>query len=379
MLNSKSTLLIVFLFMFFMFGRIYGDSNSVIKWEPVYGAGGYIVEIVDSDDKTVVKRETKNNSFGVGSLAPGIYKYRITTLNKLKQAGRNTGWLALTIKKEDIIKNADIDSPKDEIIADGGAAEDSSKDEAVEKGNVAAGSSEDETTADKGIAEDSSKDGAGEEGDAAAGSSEDETTADKGIAEDSSKDAEKDSADEYFKMYFAIGLGWEYNIPLTPWSNKLDNSYMGFNLYFSFPLAVIKPARGIPFISSLGVDMQFSYSKYSLVKDRVDTRFLYSQSYLIGGFHAGLNYPISLDAIFPKTQLILNINPGLSYSEYSRKLFGEKYETVSYDFSLIAGAAVRYFWTDYLFTDFSPQYYRINYKSNPYNDLKLILRLGVFL
>ncbi|MCL2154503.1 MAG: hypothetical protein FWH53_02440 [Leptospirales bacterium] len=333
MLNSKGLLLIAFLFMLFIFGRIYGDSNSVIKWEPVYGAGGYIVEIVDSDNNTVIKRETKDNSIDVGNLTPGIYKYRITTLNKLKQEGGNTGWLALTIKKEDIIKDVASDLPKDESIEEGDVAASSSKDESIEED----------------------------------------------VATDSSKDVEKDSAGEYFKMYFVIGLGWEYNIPLASWSNKLNNSYKGLNLYISFPLAVIKPVRDIPFISSLGVDVQFSYAQYSLAKDRVDTRFLYDQSYLIGGFHAGLNYPISLDSVFPKTQLILNIDPGLSYSKYSRKLFGEKYETTSYDFSFITGATVRYFWTDCFFTDFSAQYYRISYQSNPYNNLKLILRLGVFL
>ena len=363
MLNSKGLLLIAFLFMFFIFGRTYGDSNSVIKWEPVHGAGGYIVEIFDSDDKAVIKIETKSNSFDVGRLTPGIYKYRITTLNKLRRAGRNTGWLALTIKKEDIIKDADVDSPEDEIIADGDAAPDSSQDEVVEDEDVAADSSQDETIEDENIA---------------AGSSEDETSEEDATA-DSSKDAEKDTVHKYFKMYYVIGLGWEYNIPLASWSNKLHNSYKGFNLYFSFPLAVIKYVRGVPFVSSLGVDMQFSYSKHSLVKDRADTRFLYNQSYLIGGFHAGLNYPISLDSIYPNTQLILNINPGLSYSRYSRELFEKKYETVSYDFSFITGATVRHFLTDHFFMDFSPQYYKINYKSNPYNDLKLILRLGVFL
>jgi hypothetical protein len=137
--------------------------------------------------------------------------------------------------------------------------------------------------------------------------------------------------------------------------------------------------RGIPVISSLGVDVQFSYSKYDLAEDRLGLNSLSGQSYLISGFHAGLNYPISLDFIFPKTQLILNIDPGLSYSKYKRKFSGDSYETISYDFSFITGASVRYFWTDYFFTDLSVQYYRINYISNPLNDLKLIVRIGVLL
>ena len=288
MLNRKCLILITFLFLLSILGRVYGDQNRVIKWKQVHGAGGYIVEIIDSDDKTVIKRETKSNSLDVSGLPLGIYKYRIITLNKLKEVGKDTGWLTLTVKKEDIIQAVDV----------------------------------------------------------------------------------------------ALGVGWEYNIPLSPMSDKLHNSYKGLNIYLSFPLSVISPVRKFSFISSLCVEAQSSFLQYPLVKENMDPSCS-DQSYSIYGFHAGLNYPISLDAINPKIKLIFNLDPGLSYSKYSGKFYdsihsrNESFERTSMDFSLITGATARYFWTNYFFTDVSTQYYRIFYLANPLNDIKLILRIGM--
>ena len=335
MLNSKGLLLITILFVLAVSGKIYGE-NTVIKWNPVYGAGGYIVEIVDSDNKPVIKQEVKDTSVDVGKLQPGIYKYRITTLNKLRKAGGSTGWLTLTIQKEDPTVASSKDEVKDEI-KDGVREEVKEEDGVVDSNDAAI---QEET-----------------------------------VAADPPKDEPvKDRADKPFKMYYVLGIGWEYNIPLSPWSDMLDPSYMGLNLYFSFPLGVIKPVRGVPFISSLCVDVQLSYIQYTLAEDRP---YLGSPSFLTGGFHTGLNYPIPLDFIFPKMQLLLNIDPGLSYSKFKRSIYGDSYKTTSYDFSFITGATVRYFWTNMIFTDVSAQYYRIQYVSHPFNDAKLVLRVGV--
>ena len=295
MLNSKNLRLITLLFVLFISGRVYGDQNSIIKWEPVHGAGGYIVEIIDSDDKTVIKKETRDNSLNVGALLPGIYKYRITTLNKLKEAGENTGWLTLTIKKEDIIQDV----------------------------NVATGSSEDETK----------------------------------------------------KKSFALGIGWEYNIPLPQWSSILDNSYSGLNVYISFSLSQVKLIKNTPFISSCGIEAQAAISQYSVSDDRPNRSDL-----TIYGFHAGFNYLMPLDSIDPRMKLIFNIDPGLSYSKYSDAYKGSvtmPNPNSSTDFSLISGVSVRYLWTNSFFTDISTQYYRIFYISHPFNDIKLILRIGM--
>ena len=357
MSNSKGLLLIVLLFSFSIFGRIYGDQNSVIKWEPVYGAGGYIVEVIDSDNTTVMKRETKDNSLDVGALPLGIYKYRITTLNKLKEEGGNTGWLTLTIKKEDIPQDINVASDKKEDASDKEEDVADKKEDVTDKKEVASDKKED--VADK-----------------------KEVAADK--KEDSIKESDKESADKYFKMYFALGIGWEYNVPLSSWSDQLNNSYKGINLYLSFPVSVIRPVRNVSFISSMDVEVQSSLVQYGLANENMSSLYA-DQSYSVYGFHAGLNYPISLDAINPNLKLIFNLDPGLSYSKYSgefRNSINSSYESFEYtslDFSLITGATARYFWTKSFFTDVSAQYNRIFYISHPLNDIKFILRIGIYL
>ena len=237
----------------------------------------------------VIKKETEENSLDVGTLPLGIYKYRITTLNKLKQAGRDTGWLTLT-----------IEPPR-----------------------------------------------------------------------------------EPFKIFFHIGIGWEYNILLPEWSTTLYNSYKGLNIYVSFPFSQIEKIKNTPFISSCGIEIQSSLVLYSF-DERLDRLDLNNRFYSIYGFHAGLNYTGSLDSIHRDLKLIFNIDPGLSYSRYGYVFDKYSYGNIdktysSLDFSLLTGVTVRYFWTDMFFTDISTQYNRIFYISHPFNDIKLILRFGAFL
>ena len=301
MLNSKSFYLIILLLILSIFGKVYGNQNTLIKWEPVYGAGGYIIEVIDSDDKTVIKKETRNNSLDVEELPIGTYKYNITTLNKLKKRGKNTGWLTLTIKKEDVV---------------------------TEK-----------------------------------------------------KDTVKESSSKPDKTNFALGIGWEYNITLPEWSGILNNSYLGLNIYMSFPLSQIKRIKNIPFISSCGVEAQANISQYPVNNKSILPDFM-NQALLVCGFHAGFNYFIPLDLISPKIKLVFNINPGLSYSKYNDNFKKSNSGNTlnpssSLDFSLISGVSVRYLWTNSFFTDISAQYYRIFYISHPFDDIKLVLRIGI--
>ena len=287
MLNNKGLSFIILLFVLSIPGKIYGVQ---IKWEPVYGAGGYIVEVVDSNDQFLIKKETRETSLDLGSLEIGIYKYRITTLNKLQQPGENTGWRTLAVKNEDAV--------------------------------------------------------------------------------------------EPFTIDFAIGIGWEYNIVRPRWSDSLNNSYKGLNLYISFPFSQIDLIKDVPFISSCGFEIFATFSQYSFTSQsyRSDLKDRY---YSITGIHAGFNYTMGLDQIDTNLKLVFNIDSGLSYSKYTSvfEKFGEsdiKYSESTLDVSVMAGTSVRYFWTDSFFTDFSMQYYKIFYITYDFNDIKLILRAGMF-
>jgi hypothetical protein len=83
----------------FFISDLFAQQATVIRWGNVYGAGGYFIEIRNSQKKMVVEKELPGTSFDVSMLPAGRYEYRITTLNKLKRKGNSTGWIALTIEK----------------------------------------------------------------------------------------------------------------------------------------------------------------------------------------------------------------------------------------------------------------------------------------
>lgn len=78
---------------------LFAQNERVIKWQAVYGAGGYIIEIKNSDGKIIVEKEILSTSYDISKLDSGKYSYRITTLNKLKQRGRSTSWTGFTVEK----------------------------------------------------------------------------------------------------------------------------------------------------------------------------------------------------------------------------------------------------------------------------------------
>ena len=75
------------------------QNERLIKWQPVYGAGGYVIEIKNEDGKIIVEKELLSASYDISKLESGKYSYRITTLNKLKQRGRSTSWIGFTVEK----------------------------------------------------------------------------------------------------------------------------------------------------------------------------------------------------------------------------------------------------------------------------------------
>jgi len=78
---------------------LYGQGSNRITWEPVYGAGGYIIEIKNSSGRVIVEKEVASTYYDVSKLPEGDYQYRITTLNKLKQKGGSTSWIDLAIER----------------------------------------------------------------------------------------------------------------------------------------------------------------------------------------------------------------------------------------------------------------------------------------
>lgn len=101
-MSDKKLFLSVITVLLVTFTCIFGisaDDETFIRWEPVPGAGGYILEIRNSEKKILINEELKDTVFNISKLSTGEYQYRLTTLNKLKRKGNSTGWINLTIEK----------------------------------------------------------------------------------------------------------------------------------------------------------------------------------------------------------------------------------------------------------------------------------------
>ena len=69
-----------------------------LRWAPVTGAGGYLVEIRTQTRKSVVSETVTEPTF-VLDLAPGAYEVRITSLNKFLHRGDATIWNPFLVQK----------------------------------------------------------------------------------------------------------------------------------------------------------------------------------------------------------------------------------------------------------------------------------------
>lgn len=93
----KKLLFIILLVVLTLPVRILAE-DPVLRWKPVKYSGGYIVEIKNSSNKVVIKKQTNKNYFKV-DLKPGKYKFKLTTLNKFGKPEASTKWIVFYVKK----------------------------------------------------------------------------------------------------------------------------------------------------------------------------------------------------------------------------------------------------------------------------------------
>ncbi len=70
--------------------RAYSEEPK-IEWNQAHNASGYIVEIRNSHNKTVVRKKT-NETFYVIDLDPGTYRFRLIVLNRYGLEGAVSPW-----------------------------------------------------------------------------------------------------------------------------------------------------------------------------------------------------------------------------------------------------------------------------------------------
>ena len=69
-----------------------------LRWTPVPGAGGYLIEIRTRAEKAIVAETVTQASF-VLNLAPGDYEARITTLNKFLRPETGSAWTPFSVRR----------------------------------------------------------------------------------------------------------------------------------------------------------------------------------------------------------------------------------------------------------------------------------------
>jgi len=73
-------------------------SQPVLRWHEVRGANSYLVEILDSSGRSVMKETTKKNEIPV-SLPAGTYRTRISPINKFNKPEQNSAWQQLIVHR----------------------------------------------------------------------------------------------------------------------------------------------------------------------------------------------------------------------------------------------------------------------------------------
>jgi hypothetical protein len=77
--------------------RLCADAQSYpVSWDAVPGAGGYLVEVKNPDDRTVLSRTVNDNRIEL-NLSPGSYFFRVTTLNRFMRNESSTHWIAFRV------------------------------------------------------------------------------------------------------------------------------------------------------------------------------------------------------------------------------------------------------------------------------------------
>jgi len=403
-------IVVLLLAVIFRAGLLYAQYGNLLSWESVDGAGGYILEIRDSQKKVIVEKELDVTHYDISKLTPGHYQYRLTTLNKLLRKGNNTGWINFHIEKAviPVVKSVSskvlyrsYDNPPLTVTGENFLTDTRlylKKDsETVELNTryISGGeiqalfSSEKKITGvynlvavNRGgfeyvmksaieikepfipVVENSADNKAA--GTLTYDKAKKNKTGGKGAGENNTSSC---VFPDLTNLVF--GAGWDIAIPAGSWSSKLDFSLTGFHLYFSYPLSEFNLLKNIPVIKGCGVEALFNYAGYRF-KDGTSTESLSK-----AGGYAGINY-LFIPGYFPGgMSLILNLDAGTAYSSMSILEYKKPEDYTSLDFAIRSGLTIRYEWFRHFFTDISAGYGRTFYVAHPLDEVTLSLRAGI--
>jgi len=92
--------------------------RTSISWNKVTGNNGYIVEVTNEKGETIFRKTLENEKIEF-SLNPGIYSFRIATLNKFKKPSLWSSWRSFSLdasgKKQDVAVPASVQKNQEKV------------------------------------------------------------------------------------------------------------------------------------------------------------------------------------------------------------------------------------------------------------------------
>jgi hypothetical protein len=224
-----------FIIMFLLFGSLsYSDSRRNLSWEPVPGAGGYYLEIRNSDDIVITSTAVKDNFYEITDLEPGDYSFRVATINMLNQKGESSPWIDFTIERLIIPEVYSVSSRKlpvsaitRDILVKGKNLNISSR-FFLRSSGVDIPVTEVEVKSEREVLL-AIKPASGMKG------SYDLVVVNRGGAEAVLKSAFEIADKKLIEQYYFTAVSYSVNVPVGAWSEYFDLSLTGASLYLQMP------------------------------------------------------------------------------------------------------------------------------------------------
>jgi len=354
-----------------------GDSSSpYLKWVPVTGATEYIVEIINSNSRSVITRRVDTNTLKV-SLARGEYRFRVGAVNKFNKVGSWSEWASLvivetplpgfnlispnkaergvdgreiTLAGENIVRGALVRLSRDDLSLDVSNIRYRSDSEIqfnVQLDNAETGSYDLEIVNPGGKRV---------------------RAEDVFIVEDSRR-GRKPAAD--MPVSFNISLGYHAAMPVSSWSDVLEVSMAGFHVAGDTGLHAVPVLKYIPFADYLGFLLEGSYTAYS-GKDRT-AGVTTSMNLIHGG--GRIFYPLRMMA-----SIVLKISAGggIALSSFNEQAeYSEPAMYTSRDEYFVSGLSVEIPFSPSFFMESGIDYMIIRYVDVPMHSIRFSATGGV--
>lgn len=340
----------------FIHSTLYSAPERKISWESVPGAWGYLLEIENSAGNKIVNTETRSNSYSVAQFESGEYRFRITTINLLKQKGGSTDWIKFSVEKlyppklKSVSKRTLMNSRKSELVIKGSNFRPESRFVLRGNGKEIELPKADINSADEAeikFKPDSSSNGVY-----------DLVVINRGDVEDVIKNAVEIVDPVRGAMSFSISAGYMAGYPFGTWADYVAPTYAGGRISLQF-----SPLQNF----QLGIEGEGAQYK------NIDTVMKFSLLYASGGLNAGCS--VFINPI--NTELFLRVSGGYAYTVLTLKQFPLEEKVTSMDRYATAGAGFRFYPGKSFFIEPFGRFKTVFYKSEKLYEADAIISVGI--